>query len=111
MFLIFYNFVAATLPKLSCCELPLTGNWGDTEAFCKHIACKERPMGLVISSKEQRKPKFLAEIFLSAKIPFPLKGNRNQFLCFRFRFSRNRKHKIIFGFNRIYGRNLDASKP
>ena len=61
--------------------------------------------------KEQRKPKYSAEIFLSAEIPFPLKGNRNQFLCFRFRSSRNRKHKAIFGFNRNFGRNLFASKP
>ena len=65
----------------------------------------------VVGFKEQRKPKFSAEIFLSAEIPFPLKGNRNQFLCFRFRFNRNRKHKIIFGFNRNFGRNFVASKP
>ena len=68
-------------------------------------------MACVDVTKEQRKPKFSAEIFLSAEIPFPLKGNRNQFLCFRFRCSRNRKHKTIFGLNRNFGRNLVASKP
>ena len=56
----------------------------------------------VKGTKEQRNPKFSAEIFLSAEIPFPLKGNRNQFLYFWFRFSRNQKHHIIFGFNRNF---------
>ena len=32
---------------------------------------------IVVGLKGQRKPKFSAEIFLSAEIPFPLKGNRN----------------------------------
>ena len=41
--------------------------------------------------KEQRKLKSSAEIFLSIGFPFPFKGNRNQFLPFRFRSSRNRK--------------------
>ena len=66
---------------------------------------------IVVGFKGQRKPKFSAEIFLSAEIPFPLKGNRNQFLCFRFRCSRNRKHKTIFGLNRNFGRDLVESKP
>ena len=59
-----------------------------------------------VPAKEQRKPKFSAEIFLSAEIPFPLKGNRNQYVCFRFWSSRNRNHKTNFGFNRNFGRNI-----
>ena len=46
---------------------------------------------------DQRKPKFSAEIFLSAEIRFPFKGNRNKFLPFRFRSSRNRKPFTNFG--------------
>ena len=52
----------------------------------------------IVHFKKQGKPKFSAKIFLSAKIPFPLKGNRNQFLCFRFWFNRNRNNKLRFWF-------------
>ena len=66
---------------------------------------------IVVGFKGQRKPKFCAKIFLSAEIPFPLKGNRNRFLRFRFRSSRNRKHKTDFGFNRNFGRNIVLFEP
>ena len=52
---------------------------------------------VVVGFKEQRKLKFLPEIFLSAEIPFPLKGNRNQVLPFRFQSSRNKMPFTNFG--------------
>ena len=53
------------------------------------------------SNKEQTKPNFSAETGAEAEIRVPLKGNRNDFLEFRFRSCRTRNLVIKFGFNRI----------
>ena len=52
-------------------------------------------------TKEQTKLNFSPETKAEAEIRVPLKGNRNDFLEFRFRSCRNRNLVIKFGFNRI----------
>ena len=70
-------------------------------SFFSRICLKYLHWGSPQLPKEQTKPNFSGETEAEAEIRVPLKGNRNDFLEFRFRSCRNQNLVIKFGFNRI----------
>ena len=65
----------------------------------------------IVHFKKQRKLKFSAKIFLSAKIPFPLKETETNFWPFGFGLAETESPLLICIVNRNFSQNLVSSKP